>query len=276
MGQEPDLIQRPILSVIHLSCTCRHTEGFSSKCSWSWLCRLKLLLPWNLNRLRNCTFHKKTRRQKKNTWWVEGQVIRFGAKMNFSQKFVFFAFRNVSQIALKCLERGPKSLVSCYIKFDPFIISHYLGSAWVPPSSAETSGRNKNLNGWQLNPRTFLLHFCRCRPSFLPWPPLGTRGALSLTPADGVLLTVSFDHTVTSQSRHMCTQYQNYVGQAVFLQILQDNQHVESVDEENTDLGTEMWSERNVELTERLHSSVSMFFIVMQTNGAKLVMKFSI
>lgn len=53
---------------------------------------------------------------------------------------VFFAFRNGSKIALK-------SLVSCYIKLDPSIISGCQGSARVPPSSAETSERNKDLNG---------------------------------------------------------------------------------------------------------------------------------
>lgn len=248
--------------------------GLSSKCSCSWLCRLKLLLPWNLNRLRDCTFHKKTCRQKKNhpVSWGSGNMI--WSKNKFQSEVCLFAFRNVSKIALKGLVRGPKSLVSCYIKLDPSIISGCQGSARVPPSSAETSERNKDLNRWQLNPRTFRLHLCRCRPSFPPWPPLEHEG-LSLTPADRVLLTVSADHAVT---RHTCTQHQNHVGQTA-LWILQDNQHVESVFEENTDFGTEMWLKRNLQLTERLSStdsSVSMFFIVMQTHGAKIVMMFSI
>lgn len=75
----------------------------------------------------------------------------------------------------------------------------------------------EEITGWMYH-RNVLLHLCRCWPWSPPWTPLGTRGALSLTPTDRELPVVSFNHTVTSQLtvKPWCREHQNHVDQTVF------------------------------------------------------------
>lgn len=107
--------------------------------------------------------------------------------------------------------------------------------------------------------RNVLLHLCRCWPCSHPWTPLGTRRALSLSPADRELPVVSFNHTVTSQLKPWCRQHQNHVEPDSFL-----------LEKKNTLFWIKLLKQqRNARVPERINNTE--FLILKTSTSSKII-----